>query len=353
MERILVVGNNVRNVVQSAFKSGFEVYALTKFVDSDLALFSKKVYLIEEESREWVLERANELAERYNARVVLASGYEDIEVKADVLGCEPSKIHDVVDKLKFYRKLESAGLPFPELKSEVDGRVIVKPIRGGGGEDIKLLENEICGKDFLIQEYIEGFPCSASLIVGKDAEVISLNRILAGWSEMNADGFRYSGNTTPLDVKQELRKKLSRLAVELCELFELKGSVGVDFVVDRNMNPYIIEMNPRFQGSLDAIEWSMDVSLFRLHYLAVEGKKVEVPKARRFAGRFVLFADRTIEIRRNLFGNPFFADIPFKGTVYQKDDPVVSILCSGNSESDVMEKAVDRRNLFLKLNHSA
>ncbi|MBO8182677.1 MAG: ATP-grasp domain-containing protein [Archaeoglobus sp.] len=373
-ERILVVGNNVRNIVQSAFKAGYEVYALTSYLDSDLLLFCEQAFPIEDDNKKWVAERVDELVNVLDSRVVLTSGYEDLSVKAEVLGCEPRAIKSVVNKLKFYRKLETAGLPFPEILEKPEGRCILKPVRGGGGEEIRILdeENEFQGEiqgneihnethnetheinktEFLIQQLIEGFPCSVSLIIGREIEVIALNEILAGWGEMNAKGFRYCGNITPLIVNEELRKKLTSLANEVCGLFELRGSVGVDFVVERStMSPYILEINPRFQGSLDSIEWSTDLNLFNLHMKALEERtgKVEKVKYFRYAIRAISFADRKIEIRCELLGNPFFADIPSKGTIYGKDDPVVSILASGVNREEVLEKAVERKKIFLEL----
>jgi hypothetical protein len=347
-ERILVVGSNVRNVVESAFKAGYEVYALTKFIDADLLLYGNAFY-IENESRKWVRKRADELAESLNARMVLSSGYEDLGVKAEVLGCQPKAIRDVVNKLKFYRKLEAAGLPYPEI-GNFEGKCVLKPVRGGGGEEIRIF-NGSKPRNFLIQRLIEGFSCSASVIVGKEAKVIALNEILAGWSEMGARGFRYCGNITPFVAEKELKRKLIRLAEEACGLFKLSGSVGVDFVVEKkSMEPYILEINPRFQGSLDSIEWSTDVNVFDLHVRSVEGKELpESLKFRRFAIRAVSFAKSKLEIRKDLAGNPFFADVPLKGSIYEKDQPLVSILASGKNREEIIGKAVERKELFLNM----
>ena len=353
---VLVVGNNVRNVVQSAFKAGYKVYALTKFVDSDLTLFSEKVYPIEDDSPSWVKKKAEDLSEGLNAKIVLASGYEDLEVKGEILGSDPKAIKNVLNKLRFYKTLERAGLPFPEILEKKEGKCILKPIRGGGGEEIKVLGNSNSKgrkEGYLIQRLIEGIPCSASLMVGKEIEVIALNEILAGWNEMNAQGFRYAGNITPFLVEEEVRKRLISLAEEVCRLFDLRGSVGVDFIIEKSsMKPYILEINPRFQGSLDSIEWSTDLNLFNLHMRALEGKSVrdEIKmEFRRVAIRTIYFSDKTMEIKKDVTGNPFYADIPMKGSIYDKDDPVVSILSSGKTRKEVIEKVIGRRNLFLKL----
>ncbi len=356
-ERILVVGNNVRNVVQSAFKAGYEVYALTRFVDSDLVLFSKKVYPIENEEYSWVKKRTEDLSEGLNAKIVLASGYEDLKVKGEVLGCDPEVVGSILNKLKFYKTLERTGLPFPEILKEKEGKCILKPIRGGGGKDIKILRNpepeeKREEKEYLIQRLIRGVPCSASLIVSRDIKVIALNEILAGWREMNAHGFKYSGNITPLLVRDETRKKLVKLAEEVCGLFDLRGSVGVDFIIEKSsMEPYILEINPRFQGSLDSIEWSTDLNIFSLHAKAVECDMEGFEKVnfKRVAVRAIYFTERKVEIKSDLAGNPFYADVPLKGSIYEKDDPLMSILASGGTRNEIICKTISRRDLFLRL----
>jgi len=294
------------------------------------------------------------LAEEINAAVVLASGYEDLKVDIEVLGCNPKEAARVTDKLKFYRTLEKAGVPFPDLVNpeEVeDATTIVKPRRGGGGENTGILDdigNKSKNKnEFIFQKYVKGIPCSVSIIAGREVRAISVNRILAGWKEMNADGFRYAGNITPFILDPEIRKELIKIAIETVELFDLSGSICVDFVLADK--PYVLEVNPRFQGSLDSVEWSCDVNLFKLHVSAINGKKIDVQKPKRFAARTVLFADRRVDVKVGLAGNPFFADVPCRGDVYEEGQPLVSILASGSSEKEVLGSILKRRDLFMKM----
>jgi len=347
--KVLIVGTNVRNVAESAKKAGYEVYALTKYVDADLKIYAKRVEKIGED-REQARKRVKELAEEFNAAVILTTGFEDLKVDVEVLGCDPREAAKATDKLKFYKTLEKAGIPFPELLSldeAGEGKTIVKPRRGGGGENVKLYRNDVIPKDFIFQRYIDGIPCSVSLIAGKEVYAISVNRILAGWREMNANGFKYAGNFAPFTPDPEMKNKLIKTAIETVELFDFYGTVGVDFVLADK--PYVLEVNPRFQGSLDCVEWSCDINLFRLHMLGVNGKKINVQKPRRFAARTILFADRRIEVKISPAGNPFFADIPCIGDIYDKDWPLVSILASGKSENDVLDKILKRKDMFMKM----
>jgi len=335
-EKVLLIGTNVRNVASSARRAGYEVYAITKYADLDLFLYCKEVYGLE------ALETAEKIAQEKNAKVVLCSNYESFELNAELLCNEPRKVKRIVDKLEFYKTLEKAGIPHPKVLRKPEGRVIAKPRFGGGGEGIKLTEKEEEG--CILQEFIQGTPCSVSLLATRDIIPLACNLVFSGWNEMNADGFRYSGNLTPLKVEKEKIRELEKVAIETAELFELRGSIGVDFILADK--PYVLELNPRFQGSLDSVEWSLDVNLFSLHVKAFEEKKVERVKPKRFAIRAIYFSDRDLEVRRDLIGNPFFADIPVG--FYRKRDPLVSILAAGGYK-EVFEKIRERKELLLKL----
>ena len=108
--------------------------------------------------------------------------------------------------------------------------------------------------EFIAQEFVEGIPCSASLIgTGDDACVIALNEQLIGIPGLTKLPFAYCGNVTPFvtDWKREMIEYSRQIALE----FGLIGSNGVD-LIQTEKGAVVIEVNPRFQGSLDTIELS-------------------------------------------------------------------------------------------------
>lgn len=329
------MGHNVRNVARSARYAGYEVYAVTQYKDADLKLYAKVLDVkIDPKAIESV-------AEEIGAFIVLCSGCEDLPVDY-VLGTSPKVAKEIVDKLKFYRRLERAGIPFPDLTDEEPS--ILKPRRGGGGLGIRWFDGRV-PDGYVRQRFVPGIPCSVSLLAGDGWIVpVAVNEMLVGWEEMFAPTeFTYVGNVTPKSVEKEIVD----LAVEVCELFDVLGSVGVDFIVADE--PYVLELNPRFQGSLDSVEWSLDVNMFELHVSAVEGRRMDVPKPKRFACRAVMFSPDRLSVKEELRGNPFYADVPNPGESFDKGEPVVSILSTGKSRSEVISKVLRRRDLFLKL----
>ena len=349
--KVIVAGGNVRNIAESAFKAGYDVIAVTKHLDADLMLYCREAYYLHD-GKEGE-RQVEEIAQQYDAPVVLSSGMEDAEINAEILGCDPKVSRDIVDKLRFYRRLENAGIPFPEVLEEADqaqgerdveegSSFILKPVKGGGGEGIEFGAEPRNG--YVLQRYVEGMACSVSLVVGKEPFPVAANYILHGVKWLHAKPFQYCGNVTPFPEHRELY----RIAVEAASLFDLAGSVGVDFILADK--PYVLEINPRFQGSLDSIEWAFDVNLFRLHVDAVEGRDVgwKIGKPRRYACRAILFAPQDLRLRTAPAGNPFFADVTPPKPV-EKGEPLVSILSSGKSRKEVLDKVRERERLYLRM----
>ncbi len=337
--RVVVVGHNVRNIAESARKAGWEVIAVTKYLDADLKLYARAVGLGDYKD---LAKRVDSIAESSNAVVVLGSGCEDLPVKSTVLGTDPKVARRIVDKLKFYRTLEKAGIPFPELRK--DPPCVIKPRRGGGGLGVEILREGKLPKGYLAQRFVRGIPCSVSLMASERyVKPIAVNEMLVGWREMNAGGFIYCGNLTPF----EARKDLIDIASDVVELFDVVGSVGVDFVLAER--PYVLEMNPRFQGSLDSVEWSTDANLFDLHVKACFGLDFDVPKPKRFACRAVMFSPKEIKVKVDLTGNPFFADVPERGTTVGRGEPLISLLSSAGSRGEVLGKIIKAKELLSSL----
>ncbi|GEM_PF-458765 len=357
MERIVVAGVNARNIVRSARISGFEVYSIAKYCDEDLKLYSKSA--IKYEDIEEGIEKLKCLCESYNLQAVCSTGFErfakKLSKKINLIG---SYDYSCLDKLKFYKKLKKSGINCPELlkKGEDKTKLILKPRFGGGGVGTKLLynlNNKIYTKDYILQEFIEGVTVSAIVVCSEGkSKCLTLNLLLSGYRSMNAYDFLYSGNITPLHRKQvekifsckldnNLIEKAKKMAEETALLFETQGCAGIDMIIS-SKDVYVIEMNPRIPGSLDSFEISFEKSLFKIHYNAFYGKMEQSIKPKRFGLRMIYYAPRKLKAYIPIC-NPFFSDIPSKGEIFYCQQPVTSILASGQS---ILKKLYDRKKLL-------
>ena len=153
-------------------------------------------------------------------------------------------------------------------------------------------------------------PASAD---GKHAVAIAANeQVLRGG---DASPFGFIGSVTPLD--HPLAERMKAIAVKAAAASGCVGSAGVDFVLGEDA--WAIEVNPRFQATVDTVEASTGLSLFSLHMDACQGKlPSEVPGPACYAARQILFADRDLVVKEDLSRfAPDVADIPWPGTSFE------------------------------------
>jgi len=356
--RVLVVGQNVRHIAASASRAGHRVFAADCYHDLDLIEAAHRSLLLDADpSSPGDLERSarlliREVLDRYQIDgLVLGPGLEEMRVEGlRVLNNPPEKTSKVSDKLWLGRWLDSEGfstVPTRPLAEAGDFEVfplMVKPRKGAGGVENRLVftEEQLAdlGGDLIVQEMAEGVAASVSVVAdGEEAVGVSANEQLIGTDWLGGTGFRYCGNISPLDpsIDASAKREMMDIGEEIAVRLGLVGSNGIDFIITES-GPVVLEVNPRFQGSLDAVEISTGMNLFQAHLLSFDGDLPERPKPRGFGGRGVLFAKADIKIEEDLRGaTEWIADVPRPGTVAKRGDPVSSILSFAEDRKGAMD----------------
>jgi predicted ATP-grasp superfamily ATP-dependent carboligase len=213
---------------------------------------------------------------------------------------------------------------------------MVKPRTGAGG-----WRNAVIGSDaemavwkalyddvpHICQELVPGTAASVCCIAtGSRAMAITTNeQILRGGGE---SAFGFSGSVTPFDHPR--RREMIALAERIAAASGCYGTVGIDFVASDN-RAVAIEVNPRFQGTVDTVEMACGCNLFDLHAGACSGHlPARRPEPREVAARSILFADRDMTVKADLGTlKEFVADIPWPGTFFEKEQAIVSVYGRG------------------------
>lgn len=331
MKRVLVAGFATRHVVQSARRAGFEVYAVDHFCDQDLCWSACKHLGFDE--LEDLPDAIARIADGHSFDYFVAtSGAEELPVHLPHAGTPSSVSARFLDKLEIQKFFEDAHIPTPHL-SEGCFPAMVKPRHGAGGwrnrvvhspEELRAWEEEWPDIPWIAQELVSGTPASVSCIAdGTHAVAIAVNeQILRGGEGDRAYGF--SGSITPFD--HPLAARMAAIAEEAVGPSGCVGSVGVDFVVGDD-DAWAIEINPRFQGTLDTVEIATGQSVFQRHIDACNGTLP--PRGLRsgtVAARAILFADRDLTVKRDLAEcADCCADIPWSGAEIEEGGAVVSV----------------------------
>ncbi len=383
MQNILVIGFNTRNVVCSASRAGYTVCSIDAFCDIDLRecahasafLECRTIQELHQLEASRIKAQMAEFGLEFDA-LVLGSGLETLDhndFSCPVLASSPDAMQKASDKLYLSRKLEALGIPHPRCYSleELDAieyPVMVKPASGGGGifnriarnkqelsailEELNGLNPELTEQTVVIQEFLEGTPSSVSLLSTKsEALSVAVNEQLIGIPWLSRLPFAYCGNITPFRTDQA--EKMEAIAEELVLEFKLLGSNGVDFLASKK-GPVVLEINPRFQGSLDTVEKAMNINLFEVHAGCFRGELPEKPEAKGFAARGVIYSDRELFIDQKLMElilREKGADVPSQGTVVEPDGPLTSLFaCTSTREEAVLslKKGTNRIRAFIE-----
>jgi hypothetical protein len=381
----LVVAFNARPIATSAKKANYNVLAVDFFGDLDLRSVAEHVFSVLWQRRGHFIHRkfyrpiseymyllAETMAEEYFEKIkflLIGSGFDDepkiwkqLNKIAPVLGNTP-EIISRSDRLHIYKMASKLGIECPQtmnVKEEEEAHEIAKnmgyPIvlttpRSAGGLFVKLVTNKdelhraynelhTSGKKILVQEFIQGIDASCSVLGnGKDCRAIAVTEQLIGKPELGISmSFGYCGNIVPLRHSATTIENIKRVSEELGSKLGLLGSNGFDFVI-RDGHPYLIELNPRFQGTLECIEAVTSSNLVNLHIQACDGYVPEkFLESKGYAVKMILYAKQRI-IVPNLSQMHHIVDVPVEGIILEPSNPVCTVFVTGSERSTTIKKA--------------
>lgn len=184
------------------------------------------------------------------------------------------------DKVRTKSILRQQGIPTPDWilpgnwdkRPETGIKYILKPIWEdgsagitdasvveGGTFDFEGFSGDHKFRDYFLEEYIDGREFNITLLAGRGGpEVMPVAemryvdypedkpRILNFASKWDEGSFEYAKTIRSFDLPEkdsELLSRLKEISLECWGVFEMKGYARVDFRVDRNQNPFVLEVN--------------------------------------------------------------------------------------------------------------
>jgi hypothetical protein len=333
--KVLVAGFATRHVVQSAARAGYEVCAVDHFCDQDLCwntIDREKFCDLAD-----LPDAIHTICRRHSFDFfVVTSGAEELPTVLPLCGTPKEKIARFMDKLDIQHFFEANNVPVPRLLAAGEYPAMVKPRRGAGGwrntivrdaAGLSAWENLYPGTPSIHQEPVPGVPASVCCVTdGSRARAIATNeQILRGNGESM---FGFSGSVTPFD--HPLCDQMITLAEQIAAASGCIGTIGIDFVLG-DKTAYAIEINPRFQGTIDTVEMAYGCNVFQCHIDACSGKlPMGVCSPRQVAARTILFAERDVVVTADLKHLlPYVADIPWPDTFFEEGQAVVSVYGQG------------------------
>ncbi|MGD8566430.1 MAG: ATP-grasp domain-containing protein [Candidatus Bathyarchaeota archaeon] len=377
LNKLLTIGIDNVAIASSAKKAGYEVCSVDYFCDMDLRRICSECEAIVDQKpgessgrissrmrTESFLEKAHSLIDRNDMdAILLSSGLDDscilheLNKLAPILGNPPEVIERVRAKPGFFEELDALDIPFPKTKVvanfdeaieavlAIGYPVVVKPVKGFGGIGIgiaqdqrelkRTFEKASMETSVIIQEFVEGKHASISFLgTSENIKVLTVNEQILGASFLfQPEIFGYCGNTAPLSLDEETYDKCVRIVEEISRNFGLKGSNGIDVVISKDDIPYVVEVNPRFQGSLECIEQTLGTNIVEAHINACIHNSLPSIRKRKitYYTRLVLYAPARV-IVPDLTTILGVRDVPLPETIIEKGEPLCSVITGGTSQ---------------------
>jgi len=378
IQSLLVAGIDTVSVAKSAKEAGYKIYAADYFGDIDFRRVCSGWESIIEQKRgkscgrmeskfkpEAFLKMTKSLLEKCEIdAMLLSSGLDDhfnvlykLNDLVPILGNSPKVVERVRMKPGFFKELKRLGIAHPETAivrdpsgakaaaAEIEYPIVAKPIRGFGGAGIRIAHNpteveraffevSLASKDVVVQKFIDGIHASISfLATSKDVKVLTINEQLLGLHFLfQLEPFGYCGNIVPLNVADSTFKRCKRIAENIALHFGLKGSNGIDLVISKEGTPCVVEVNPRFQGTLECVERVLGINLVKSHINACLNGSLPTIKEKTstFCTRLILYSPKRI-IAPDLTALREVRDIPFPESIIEKGEPLCSVITEGRS----------------------
>jgi len=355
--RILVLGVSTRALVESAVRGGHDVVAADFFGDRDQARLAESYALQRDLGLPATAEGLAAAAERIDAdAIVYGSNLEnhpevvsDLAGRRRLLGNPAEVLREVRDWAllrRFCREAEIA-CPVTLLRGEEEragrGRWLRKRRRSGGGHGVARWHGGALDEAHLLQAEVDGRAASVAFVAdGRESRIFALTEQLLGRAALGGSGFAWCGNLLPLELPGAdaavVRAQLEHMVSSLTRRFGLVGVNGLDVVIGRDpegvARPYLIEVNPRFSGSMELAERAFGVSIFSLHLEGLAGRLPRASAAARApdgcVGKGIVYARRPLVVPDTeewlVRG---VRDVPSPGQSIAAGHPVCTVLARG------------------------
>lgn len=340
-KNVAVVGYNARPIACSAKRQNSFVYVSDFWGDSDLdacsfewvSVMSPTTGGFQKEGRDIPIHQslAQNLVDSFrNAEmdyVLIGSGFDDhpesmaiLEKEWAITGNSSRLMSDARDTKHLARLAEELDIEYPirhivntpeqalQKCNDIELPCVIRPVHSGGGAGIHFVRTietvqsayervASYGKDgaVVVQQYISGLDVSASVLsTGDSAMTLSIQGQLIGIPSVAVRcGFAYCGNYCPVTISSEVSDKIAKACETICTDLGLLGSNGVDLIVGHGDHVWLMEVNPRLQGTLELIERASDVSVTELHTRASKGTLPDSPPKIHPAAKVIVYAKRT------------------------------------------------------------
>jgi predicted ATP-grasp superfamily ATP-dependent carboligase len=386
-KRVGIIGFNARPIACSAKRAGAQVFVSDYWGDEDLSSCCKDWIAIltptpgarqrqplDTPLYDGLVENMLHLTKKQDLDYILiGSGFDDhadalieLQKKGRIMGCTPdqmkrardfdalARIADSLNVLIPKRLVAATPDDVPKKSDEFKFPYMVRPMHSGGGSGIRLVRNYVdviraFGEPLdgeyeprVVQEYVRGIDISCSVLATPEQSLaLSVQGQLIGIPSAgrNCD-FAYCGNYYPSTLAKETTDRIREVSESISDKLQLSGSVGFDYVVDDSNRIWLMEVNPRMQGTLEMFEAAGNLSMTSLHVLATQGILPKSIPAIQPCVKMIVYSRRDGRVP-DLSQYPNTVDRTPPGVVVNMRDPICTVIEFGTSMIECYRRAAE------------
>lgn len=356
-ERLLIVGNSARMLVQSAARAGLRPVALDLYADADTRECAEAAApLIPTPSgfeSTHLLATAARLAPAERYPLVYGSGLDTapdllkcLAEGREVFGNSPSTLRLLRMPERFFELLRQLDIPFPDIRFEPPAdpaNWLVKAGCGEGGKRVRFCAQDApAGPDEYYQRRLPGPPLSVLFLAdGEQAGIIGFN---TQWTvSLYGRPFLFCGavNRAKLDGRQ--RGDVAGYVQRLVRALRLKGLNGLDVMRDGPLCR-VLEINPRPTATTALYDPDFPQGLLAAHIRACRGQQVEVPPSETVRAFRAVFAPADFTVPDGISWPEWCGDRPLPNTRFAAGQPVCTVAAEGADLVEVENLLAHRAN---------
>lgn len=324
--------------------------------------FSYKIFYLENFSAHNINKKINQIDKLNRKEILIGSGVsekiKDINLIAHRtnLGNSFETLKYLNDPKKIFSLLESKKIKIPEWsikKPKNTAGWLIKNINSAGGTSVQNATtfSSKSNDNFYYQKFLKGKNISIQFYVKKNKP-----QILLACNQWTCPSKKYPylmGGIVSTNLTPKLFSKIKEIIKVLCSLIEFNGFNSIDFLVSNDIQPFIIDINPRPGLAINILYRIYGDSLFKkIKKKHSNGSKKFYCSSIVYSDKKIMINNKQIKILKNFSKSKNFTELPTKDCLILKHQPVCLVHSSSFSEK-AARKRVDKLSGFIinKLNN--
>lgn len=357
-ETVLLLGNSVRYLAQSAQGAGYAVTAVDAFNDSDTREASRRYARAGDHVGTTVDAALRALQAEPSSPWAYGAGFEAEPAVLSrlcrrfprLLGNDPKVLQLLAQTERFFGLLDELDIAYPEIVTRMPadptGWLHKAAGRAGGTEVCLARQVSAATPSGYFQRRVKGVVCSLLFAAdGSRVQELGFNRVTARYPA--AGDFRFSTVIAGYEPTAQQATQMTDAATRLTRALGLRGVNGLDFVLQAD-EALLLDVNARPPASLELYESSLPAGGFAVHQAACLGRLPTRPTAVRIHGSRVIYA-RDDACPGTVDWPDWVSDRPAPGVSLTAEMPVCTVHAEGRSPEAVAVTLRQRADIVVDL----